>query len=48
MPIDDTNIPRCLPAVRRIFKFPMDIDLEIIPDLNSDNNSALYSYLRDL
>ena len=26
-PIDDTDIPRCLPAIGRIFKFPMDVEL---------------------
>ena len=47
-PIDDTDIPRCLPAVGRIFKFPMDVELESIPTLNCSDNSALYIYLRDV
>ena len=47
-PIDDTDIPRCLPAVGRIFKFPMDVELESVETLNCSDNSALYIYLRDV
>ena len=34
--------------VGRIFKFPMDVEFEDIPELNSANNSALFIYLRDV
>ena len=47
-PIDDTDIPRSIAAVGRHFKFPMDVKLAGSPTLNSENNSALYKYLRDV
>ena len=47
-PIDDTDIPRSLAAVGRHFKFPMDIDLNVAPTINCHNQSALYTYLRDV
>ena len=46
--IDDTDIPRCLAAVGRHFKFPMDIDLNAAPNINCNNQSALYICLRDI
>ena len=45
-PIDGTDIARCIPAVGREFKFPMDIELQPSPTLNDDCNSALLTYLR--
>ena len=47
-PIDDTDIPRSLAAVGRHFKFPMDVQLSPTPILNDINQSALYTYLRDV
>ena len=47
-PIDDTDIPRCLAAVGRHFKFPMDVTLSADPSMNDDNQSALFNYLRDV
>ena len=47
-PIDDTDIPRCLAAVGRHFKFPMDVALSADPTLNDDSQSALFTYLRDV
>ena len=47
-PIDDTDIPRSLAAVGRHFKFPMDVKLSPTPTLNDADESALYTYLRDI
>ena len=47
-PIDDTDIPRSVAAVGRHFKFPMDVKLSGSPDLNSADDTALYTYLRDV
>ena len=47
-PIDDTDIPQSLAAVSRHFKFPMDVQLSSAPILNDIDQSALYTYLRDL
>ena len=46
--IDNTDIPRCVAAVGREFKFPLDIELQPSPTLNDDSNSALFNYLRDV
>ena len=35
-------------AVGRDFRFPLDVDLAPTPTLNDNNNSALFSYLRDV
>ena len=48
VPIDDTDIPRCLAAVGRHFKFPMDIDLSAAPNINCNTQSAMHKYLRDV
>ena len=47
-PIDDTDIPRSVAAVGRHFKFPMDVKLLSSPVLNSADDTALYTYLRDV
>ena len=47
-PIDNTDILRCVAAIGREFKFPMDLELQPQPTLNDTNNSALFSYLRDV
>ena len=47
-PIDDTDIPRCLAAVGRHFKFPIDVALSACPTINDSSQSALYTYLRDV
>ena len=46
--MDDTGIPCCLPAVGRIFKFPMDFELEQLHNLSYEHNSTSYKYLRDV
>ena len=46
-PIDNNNIPRCVAAVDRHFKFPMDMNLAAAPSLNNEDQSVLYTYLRD-
>ena len=48
VPIDDTDIPRCLAAVGRHFKFLLDVDLSAYPIMNDDNQSVLFTYLRDV
>ena len=47
-PIDNTDIQRCVAAIGREFKFPMDMELQPSPTINSTNNSALFEYLRDV
>ena len=47
-PIDDTDIPRSLAAVGRHFKFPIDVNLNAAPSMNSTDYSVLYSYLRNV
>ena len=46
--IDDTYIPRCVAAVGREFKFPLDIELLDQPSLNNKEHSALFHYLRNV
>ena len=47
-PIDDTDIPRCVAALGREFRFPLDVELLEQPCLNDKNNSALFHYLRNV
>ena len=47
-PIDDTDIPRCVAAIGREFRFPLYVELLEQPSLNEDNNSALFHYLRNV
>ena len=44
-PIDDTDIPRCVAAIGREFRFPLDVELLEQPSLNKVNNSDLFHYL---
>ena len=46
--IDNTDIPRCVSAVGREFKFPLDIELLPSPELNDISNSALIQCFRDV
>ena len=46
-PIYDTDIPRCVSAVGRNFKFPTDVYFSGLPQLKYTSNSALYQYLRN-
>ena len=46
--IDDTDIPICVVAFGRHFEFPMDANLMAVPSLNNVDQSALYTYLRDV
>ena len=47
-PIDDTDIPRCVAATGREFRFSLDVELIEQPSLNERDNSALFHYLRDV
>ena len=47
-PIDDTGIPRSLAAVGRRFKFPIDVKLSSDPTLNDEDQSTLYTDLRNV
>ena len=47
-PIDNTDVPRSLPAVGREFGFLLDIDLRPLPNMNDQTNKELYGYLRDV
>lgn len=47
-PIDNTDVPRSLPAVGREFGFLLDIDLRPIPNMNDQTNTELYNYLRNV
>ena len=46
--IDDTEVSRCLAAVVQHFKFPVDVDLNAAPSVNCNDQSTLYTYLRNL
>ena len=46
--IDGTDIDRSVAAIGRKFKFPLDIELGLLPTLNDDSNSALTDYLRNV
>ena len=46
--IDDTDISRSMAAVDREFRFPMDVELSMMPAINENKTSALYKYLRDV
>ena len=48
VPIDDTYIPRCVAAVGRKFRYPLDIELLDQPRLNNKEHSALFYYLRNV
>ena len=47
-PIDGTDVVRSMAAVGRTFRFPLDIDLSPTPILNTETNSTLFHYLRDV
>ena len=47
-PIDNTDVVRSLAAVGREFRFPLDVELSVIPPINDASNSALTNYLRDV
>ena len=47
-PIDNTDVTRSMAAVGREFRFPLDVDLSVVPPMNDSSNSALYSYLRNV
>ena len=47
-PIDNTDVVRSLEAVGREFRFPLDVELSVIPLINDVSNSALTNYLRDV
>ena len=35
-------------AIGRMFRFPLDVDLSPTPILNTETNSILFNYLRDV
>ena len=45
-PIYNTDVVRSLAAVGREFRFPLDVELSVIPPINDVSNSALTNYLR--
>ena len=47
-PIDNTDICRNVAAVGRTFKFPFGVELSPAPLLDSEINSTLLNYLRDV
>ena len=47
-PIDNTDIPRCVAAFGREFRFPPDIELLEQPALNKSDSSVLFHYLRNV
>ena len=47
-PINYTDIPCCVSAVDRNFKFPINVDLSVFIQLKDTSNSALYQYLRNV
>ena len=47
-PIDNTYIPRCVAAVGREFRYPLDIGLPNQPSRNNKEHSALFYYLRNV
>ena len=47
-PIDNTDIIRSMVAVGRAFRFPLDVSLSPSPILNTESNSTLFNYLRDV
>ena len=47
-PIDEIDIPRCVAAIGREFRFPLDAELLKQPSLNERDNSALFHYLRNV
>ena len=42
------DIPKCLAAVGRHFKFPMDVALSADLTMNDDDQTALFTYLHDV
>ena len=48
VPIEDTYISRCVAAVGREFRFPLDIELLDQPSINNKEHSALFHYLRNV
>ena len=47
-PIDNTDIIRSMAAIGRNFRFPLDVSLSPTPILNTETNSSLFNYLRDV
>ena len=47
-PMDNTDVVRSQAAVGREFRFPLDVELSVIPPINDVSNSALTNYLRDV
>ena len=47
-PIDGTDIIRSIPAVGRIFRFPLDSTISPLPPLNDSANTQLLEYLREV
>ena len=47
-PINGTDISRSIAAIGREFRFPLDVELSPTPQLNPENNSALFQYLRNV
>ena len=47
-PIDDINVMRIVAAVGIEYRFTLDTELLLTPNLNIDNNQLLFKYLRDM
>lgn len=47
-PIDNTDVPRSLPATGREFGFVLDVDLGPLLNMNDETNKELYNYLRNV
>ena len=45
-PIDGTDVVRSVAAIGRPFQFPIDTDLTAAPNLNNENHTQLFQYLR--
>ena len=45
VPIDNTDIPRCVAVIGREFKLPLDVKILEQPTLNDNTNSTLFHYL---
>ena len=47
-PINNTDINRSMAAIGHNFRFPLDVSLSPTPILNTETNSSLFNYLRDV
>ena len=46
--IDSTYVTRSMTAIGRMLRFPLNVDLSPTPILNTETNSSLFDYLRDV